>query len=193
MTASKRIGLYFGSFNPIHNAHLCVSRSLIEQKRVDEVWLIVSPQNPLKSRDGLLDADKRLEMAKLAVLSCPDVYVSDVEFTLPQPSYTIDTLHRLTEQHPSHTFSLLIGADAVPTFDRWKNYGDILANYPVFVYPRRGFPLSDEQLRNMQLIDAPFYDLSATAIRALLKNGQPCNGMLPDAVLDCINRQKLYG
>lgn len=192
----KRIGIYSGSFNPVHNGHISLAKYLLDSDIVDEVWIVVSPLNPLKTTSDELIADElRLQMAKIAFEGIRDTKVSDVEFRLPRPSYTIYTLTFLQKQYPDYQFFLLIGEDNMAIFDKWKNYDEILRKYTILVYPRHvDTNSSDNVLRhtNIHIIDAPYIDISSTDIRRRIRQQQPLTDMLPKAVIDFIKSNGLY-
>ena len=192
----KRIGIYSGSFNPVHNGHISLTKYLLDSDIVDDVWIVVSPLNPLKTTSDELIADElRLQMAKIAFEGIRDTKVSDVEFRLPRPSYTIDTLNYLQKQYPDYQFFLLIGEDNMAIFDKWKNYDEILRKYTVLVYPRHADTnMSDKVLRhtNIHKIDAPYIDISSTDIRRRIRQQEPLTYMLPKAVIDFIMSNGLY-
>lgn len=186
--------VYSGSFNPIHNGHIALAEYLIDRQIVDEVWVIITPQNPLKPSNTLINDNLRLQMARLALEGRKGIVVSDVEIHLPKPSYTIDTLRFLQSQYPLYSFCLLIGQDNVTIFDKWKSYRQILQDFRVLVYPRSG-ATTTEQLKypEMQLLtDAPTVDISSTDIRNRVKSGLPITGLLPDAVAEFITEHRLY-
>ncbi len=168
----KRITLFGGSFNPIHKGHVGLAEYVVRRGLTDELWLMVSPQNPLKKSPGLMDENFRLSLAERAVADIDGVVVSDFEFSLPRPSYTYDTLQALKKAYPDCTFQLLIGADNWLCFDKWYRGADILQEHNLLVYPREGYPVDVQQLPdNVQFIDAPLFPWSSTQIReALLKN-----------------------
>ena len=192
----KKIGIYSGSFNPVHNGHISLTKYLLDSDIVDDVWIVVSPLNPLKTTSDELIADElRLQMAKIAFEGIRDTKVSDVEFRLPRPSYTIDTLNFLQKQYPDYHFFLLIGEDNMAIFDKWKNYEEILRKYTVLVYPRHADTnMSDNVLRhtNINKIDAPYIDISSTDIRRRIRQQQPLTDILPKAVIDFIKSNGLY-
>lgn len=192
----KRIGIYSGSFNPVHNGHISLAKYLLDSDIVDEVWIVVSPLNPLKATSDELIADElRLQMAKIAFEGIRDTKVSDVEFRLPRPSYTIDTLNFLQKQYPDYQFFLLIGEDNMAIFDKWKNYDEVLRKYTILVYPRHADTnSSDNVLRhtNIHIIDAPYIDISSTDIRRRIRQQQPLTDMLPKSVIDFIKSNGLY-
>jgi len=188
----NKIGIYSGSFNPIHFGHIRLAKYLITNKLVDEVWLIVSPQNPLKKETDLADDNMRLSMAKIAFEKHKKISVSDVEFHLPKPSYTIDTLNFLQKKYPQNHFFLLIGADNAAVFDKWKNYSEILEKFNVLCYPRESFPQKSNKFPQIQFIKAPLVDISSTEIRNRLKNNLLCDNLLPKNVLKFIKKNHIY-
>lgn len=186
--------VYSGSFNPIHNGHIALAEYLIDRQIVDEVWVIITPQNPLKPSNTLINDNLRLQMARLALEGRKGIVVSDVEIHLPKPSYTIDTLRFLQSQYPLYSFCLLIGQDNVTIFDKWKSYRQILHDFRVLVYPRNGATTTEHlKYPEMQLLtDAPTVDISSTDIRRRVKSGLPITGLLPDAVAEFIAEHRLY-
>ena len=202
----KRTGLFGGSFNPIHNGHISLARQLKEKAGLDEVWLMVSPQNPLKQEHDLLDDKKRLQMARLALEGVEGIVVSDYEMHLPKPSYTWNTLLALSKDYPDREFVLLMGGDNWSCFNKWYHYEDIMANYQIVVYPRREETpqstvscqlsarpegaLSSE--RTVNFIEAELLDISSTEIRQRIKEGKGIRRMVPKAVADLILKEKLY-
>jgi len=179
-----KIGLFFGSFNPIHNGHLAIAESIAQQKLFDQIWLVVSPNNPLKEKNDLLPENKRLEMIKLAIQNFPNLYACDVEFSLPKPSYTINTLHFLENQYPNDEFSLILGNDNMDNFHLWKNYEEILERFTIYVYPRSNEAFEKKEHPHIVYLDAPLLPISATEIRNLLKHGKPIEDYLPLTVID---------
>ena len=193
----KRIGIFGGSFNPIHNGHIALGKAFLRQAKLDELWFVVSPQNPLKRNDKLLDDNLRLEMAQLAVddLKNKRIKVSDVEFHLSKPSYMISTLESISKQNPDYTPVLLIGEDNWERFPQWYRHDDILANYGICIYPREGSDgkLTQESLpEGCTLIDAPLFNVSSTEIRERLAAGDSIDGMVPDKVAEFITERHLY-
>ena len=174
-----KIGIFGGSFNPIHNGHLSLALQLKEQAGLDEVWLMVSPQNPLKEPGDLLDDELRLEMARLAVEDVEGIVVSDYEMHLPKPSYTWNTLQSLSKDYPDREFVLMIGGDNWQLFDRWYHAEDIKANYKIVVYTRTPG-------------DPGFIDISSTDIRRRIREGRGIRRLVPKAVADYIKEHKLY-
>jgi nicotinate-nucleotide adenylyltransferase len=186
-----KIGLYFGSFNPIHVGHLIIADTLYDRSDLDEVWFVVSPQNPLKKRQSLAHEHDRLRMVELAIEGNFHFRASDVEFRMPRPSYTIDTLTYLSEQYPQHQFCLFLGSDNLGQLKKWKNYEQILEYYKILVYPRPGEPKLLEH-PSIQVIDAPLLDISATFIRKSIQESKSVRYLLPESVADYIRDKKLF-
>ena len=196
-----RTGIFGGSFNPIHNGHVSLARQLREKAGLDEVWLMVSPQNPLKQAADLLDDEKRLTMARLALENKPGIIASDYEMHLPKPSYTWHTLQALSKDYPDREFVLLMGGDNWALFDRWYHYEDILRNYQIVIYPRRTaqevssdvqFPDNGTSLLTPCVVEAELLDISSTEIRQRIKAGKGIRRMVPKAVADYIRKEELY-
>lgn len=188
------IALYFGSFNPVHVGHVSLGRYLLDHHVADEVWFVVSPCNPLKHRADLLDEQERLHMLRLAIRDYPCMKASDVEFSLPVPSYTVDTLSVLSGRHPDARFALVIGSDNALLFHRWKDSERILAHYPVLVYPRRGYDFASvaERFPQMHLLPTPYYDVSSTEIREGIARGEDVSRYLDPLVWQHIREKGLY-
>jgi len=188
------IGLYFGSFNPIHAGHLIVAEQAATQAQLDRVWLVVSPHNPLKKKDNLLSEYDRLRMVEAAIEDNHRLHASNVEFFLPKPSYTVDTLLHLREKYPSYTFSIIMGADNLVHLHKWKNFEALLAHYTLYVYPRGeempGSPFDSHP--NVRLFPAPLLDISATYIREQIAKGQSIRYLVPDAARAYIEDRGLY-
>ena len=188
----KRTGIYGGSFNPIHLGHVSLAKALAESSLVDEMWLLVSPQNPFKANANLLDDETRLRLTRLAVNDVPGVEVCDREFFLPRPSYMFNTLTALSREHPDREFVLVIGADNWERFPDWYRSSDILAAYRVIIYPRPGFVLPDVP-KGVTIADTPLLDISSTAIRCRIANDPDYDGEgLPPAVWKEIKATGLY-
>ncbi|MXV14209.1 nicotinate (nicotinamide) nucleotide adenylyltransferase [Hufsiella ginkgonis] len=188
-----KIGLFFGSFNPIHTGHAIIASYMANHTDLDQVWLVVSPHNPLKERSELINMYDRLEMAKLAFEHAGNIRVSDIELKLPQPSYTIDTLTHLKERYPGHVFSLIMGADNLVSLKKWKNYELILRDYHIHVYPRPGFGESEWIAHpSVTVTETPLMELSATFIRKAVKEKKDVRFFVPDKVLDFIESKNLY-
>ena len=182
-------GLFFGSFNPIHNGHLRIARYLLEQGLCKEIWFIVSPQNPFKKDNTLLEEQKRLEIVRTALTGDPRMQVSDVEFDMPRPSYTIDTLELLSIRYPDKEFALIIGGDNLRDFHRWKDYQRIAENYRIFVYPRPGIDTNGINYPNVSRINAPLSSVSSTGIREKIQRGEEISGWVPVAALPLILKE----
>jgi nicotinate-nucleotide adenylyltransferase len=189
-----RIGIYSGSFNPIHLGHQQLAGYLIDNKLVDEVWFVISPCNPLKKQEDLIDEYIRLEMVVFAIRDQHGLKASDLEFTMPIPSYSIDTLHELSNQYPDFQFTLIIGSDNALVFDQWKEYEKILVEYPILVYPRSGhdFALVAEKYPQMHLLDTPYYNISSTEIRELIAQKKDVSNWLHPSVYQIIKDNSLY-
>jgi nicotinate (nicotinamide) nucleotide adenylyltransferase len=188
-----KIGLFFGSFNPIHNGHLAIANYMVEHSGIDRLWFVVSPQNPLKNRIGLLNDQLRLEMVKLAIAGNERIEACDVEFGLPKPSYTIDTLGWLQHKYPEDEFFLIMGADNFVNLTKWKNYGTLISNYPFLIYPRPGIDLQSTDLEGyFTIINAPLMDISSTEIRNLIAENSDFREYLPQTVFQFIKERSLY-
>jgi nicotinate-nucleotide adenylyltransferase len=188
-----KIGLFFGSFNPIHIGHLIIANYMANHTSLDKVWLVVSPHNPLKEKKDLIQVYDRLEMAKLAIEEAENISVSDVELKLPQPSYTIDTLTHLRELYPEHEFILIMGADNLKSLKKWKNYELILRDYHIYIYPRPGF--ENYELQNhpaVTITKTPLMELSSTFIRKAIADDKNVQFFLPDKVIEFIDSKSLY-
>ncbi|MBO4489619.1 MAG: nicotinate-nucleotide adenylyltransferase [Bacteroidales bacterium] len=189
----KKTGLYFGSFNPIHIGHLIVAEYLLEHSDLQELWFVVSPANPLKKRNSLLDDRQRWYMVNLAIGDDLRFRVSDVEFGLPQPSYTCHTLVHLREKYPDRDFALIMGADNLETFHKWLNYEWILENFALYVYPRPGYSSENPYPEaRITMVDAPQIELSSTVIRENIRQNIPVRYMLPEKVFEYIDEMGFY-
>lgn len=191
----RKIGLYFGSFNPIHIGHLILANYLAEHSDLDEIWLVVTPQNPFKDKKSLLDNASRLEMVSLSLKDYDKLKPCDIEFHLPQPNYTIDTLIHLEEKYPQHSFSLIMGEDNLKSFHKWKNYEVILSRYLIYVYPRLSEGKVPDALQGHEhiiYIKTPIIELSATVIREDIAQGKDVRPMLPAQVWSYIDRWGFY-
>lgn len=189
-----KIGLLFGSFNPVHVGHLIIANYMANYTNLDKVWLVVSPQNPLKKYGDLANTYDRLEMCKLATDNSNKLQVSDVELKLPQPSYTIDTLTHLKEQYPQHEFALIMGSDNLVSLPKWKNYKLILRDYQIYVYPRPGYENTDLATHpSVTITMTPLMELSATFIRKSLAEKKNVQYFVPEPVLNFIESKNLYG
>lgn len=192
----KKVGLFFGSFNPIHIGHLILANYILENSDMNEVWFVVSPQNPFKDKKTLLNDHNRLDMVELALKNYPNIKASNVEFSLPKPSYTIDTLVYLNEKYPQYSFSLIMGEDNLKSLHKWKNADYLIKNYHIIVYPR--IPEDEakvteyQQHENISLIKAPIIELSATEIRNMIKENKNVRPMLPPEVFEYLDGSSFY-
>lgn len=183
-----RIGLFFGSFNPVHVGHLVIANHILNKEIIDRLWFVVSPQNPLKEKKTLLKDYDRLYLVKIATEDDARIKVSDIEFHLPQPSYTIDTLTYLTEKYPNEQFSIIMGSDGFQNLDRWKNFQALIKQYEIIVYRRTGFDITNDLNAKIRIVDAPFLDITATEIRGLIKDGKSIRYMVPEKVREEIEK-----
>ena len=187
------IGLYFGSFNPIHIGHMAIANYFVEYANIDELWFVISPQNPLKSKKSLLPDYQRLELVNLALRDYPKFKASNIEFSLPQPSFTTNTLIHLNEKYPTKEFALIIGEDNLSSFNKWKNYEHILKTSKLLVYPRPNCKMSEfHNHPNVQLIDAPNMEISSSFIRKSINNGKDVQFFLPEKVWQYIDEMNLF-
>lgn len=186
------IGLYFGSFNPIHIGHLIIANHIVEHTEIDKVWFIVSPQNPLKDAGTLLNEYSRLHLVELAIKDDSRFRASNVEFRLPKPSFTIDTLTYLTEKFPLEKFSVIIGSDSWQNIHRWKNFEQLIASYSFIIYNRPGFEVKEKHGADITIMDAPLLDISSTYIRKQIKEKRSVRYMLPEAVHQYIEGNQYY-
>ena len=190
-----KVGLYFGTFNPIHVGHLIIANHLAENSDLEQIWLVVTPQSPFKKKQSLLDNYQRLEMVYRATKDYTNLYPSDIEFNLPQPNYTINTLVHLEEKYPEKTFSLIMGEDNLKSFHKWKNYQLILDNHDIYVYPRISEGQIETQFDSHEKIhhvNAPIIQLSSTFIRKAIKSGQNIRPMLPEHVWEYVDEINFY-
>lgn len=191
---SRKVGLYFGSYNPIHIGHLAIANYMVEYTNVDQLWFVVSPQNPHKKKMNLLADHHRLEMVERAIGNDERFRASNIEFNLPKPSYTIDTLAYLKERHPNNQFVILMGSDNLEYFHKWKNYETIVENYGVIVYPRPGFDESKvKSHKNISIADgAPLMEVSSSFIRKAIKEGKDVRYFLPQAAGKYLDEMNFY-
>ena len=187
-----KIGLYFGSFNPIHTGHCIIASHICDNTEIDQVWFVVSPQNPFKPSGSLLNEYHRLHLVNLAIDQDNRLMASDIEFRLPKPSYTVDTLTYLKEKYPSGDFSIIIGSDSYLNLHKWKNADLIMSNYELYVYPRPGFDVIDKLPGNIRLVKAPLLDISSTEIRAAVKAKKSIRYLVPDKVKEEIEKTGYY-
>lgn len=186
------IGLYFGSFNPIHIGHLIIASHVLQHSQIDKVWFVLTPHNPLKESHALLNEYDRLHLVKLAIEDNPKFRASNVEFHLPRPSYTIDTLTYLTEKFPLERFSIIMGSDSIRNIKRWKNWEQLIAQYEIIIYNRPGFKASPPEGAHAQVLDAPMLDISASFIRNQIKAKKSVQYLLPDEVWKYVTENRYY-
>ncbi|THU41937.1 nicotinate-nucleotide adenylyltransferase [Niastella caeni] len=188
-----KVGLYFGSFNPIHHGHLIIANYMLQNSDLDQIWLVVSPQNPFKQSGSLLNSYHRLYLVQLAIETEPKLKASDIEFRLPQPSYTVNTLAYLQEKYPMHQFAIIMGSDSFENLSKWKNYEFILQHCPIYVYRRPGHEvINNFKQGNIIVMDAPLLQISATLIRNNIKQGKSIRYLIPDKVIEEIERNGFY-
>ena len=188
-----KTGLFFGSFNPVHIGHMAIANYMLEFTEIQELWFVVSPQNPFKAKKTLLNQYDRLEMVNLAISGFPRMMASDIEFRLPQPSYTINTLTYLSEKFPTREFLLIMGTDGLNKFHRWKNADVIMKNYKRVIYPRHGTKAYPENnMQNAVLVDAPMIEISSSFIREAIKNRKNVHFFLPPKVYQYIDEMGFY-
>lgn len=190
-----KIGLYFGSFNPIHVGHLVIANHIAEHSDLDQVWFVVTPHNPFKKKSSLLDNYQRLEMVYQATKDYTKLKPSNIEFNLPQPNYTVNTLAHLQEKYPDNQFALIMGEDNLKSFHKWKNYQVILENYHIYVYPRISKNAVQTQFHNhanISFVNAPIMQLSSTFIRKSIKEGKNVQPMLPHFVWKYLDEMNFY-
>jgi nicotinate-nucleotide adenylyltransferase len=187
-----KIGLYFGSFNPIHTGHLIIANHVANNTDLQKIWFVVSPQNPLKQSSSLLNEYDRSHLINISIEGENKLKTSNVEFNLPKPSYTVDTLAYLTEKYPEHEFSIIMGSDSFSNITKWKNYQIILKSYPLYIYKRPGFDIDISLKTDLVLLDAPLLEISSTHIRELIKNNKSIKYLVPDLVKEEIERNGYY-
>lgn len=190
-----KIGLYFGTFNPIHVGHLIIANHMAEHSDLDQIWMVVTPHNPLKQKNTLLDDYQRLHLVRLATEDYPKIKPTDIEFKLPQPNYTVNTLAHLSEKFPQHEFSLIMGEDNLKSLHKWKNYEYILQHHDIYVYPRVSEEVENELFKNhprIQIIDAPVVEISSTVIRDNIKKNKNIRPLLPQKVWEYVVHNNFY-
>jgi nicotinate-nucleotide adenylyltransferase len=186
------IGLYFGSFNPIHLGHLIIANHVLNETTITKLWFIVSPQNPLKESKALLNEFDRLHLVRLATQDDNRIKCSDIEFNLPKPSYTSNTLTFLSEKYPEHQFSLIMGSDSYQNLDKWKNYEAIINNYSIYVYKREGYNIKKTFTKEPVILNAPIIQISASQIREHIRSGKSIRYLVPENVREEIETRKFY-
>ena len=190
-----KIGLYFGTFNPIHIGHFIIANHMAEYSDLDQIWMVVTPHNPLKKKNTLLDDSHRLQMVHLATEDFPKIKPSDIEFKLAQPNYTINTLTHLQEKYPKYEFSLIMGEDNLKSLHKWKNYEVILEHHEIYVYPRISSEEENLEFKNhpkIHIIHAPIVEISSTFIRENIKIGKNVKPLLPNKVWEYIDHNNFY-
>jgi len=189
----KKIGIYSGSFNPIHHGHVMLANYLVEFSDLDELWFVVTPQNPLKKKEDLLDDDERLKMVQLALGDDPRFLVSDIEMHLPTPSYTINTLTALSEQYPDSEFVFICGMDSLQNFKNWREYQKILDNYELLVFPREGYDGGELiNYPSVTVLKTPIIEISSTFIRQCVKEGRDVRHFMPEKAFEYMKEHRLY-
>ena len=194
MLQPKRIGLFFGSFNPIHTGHLIIAEYMASRTDLEQVWSVVSPHNPLKLRSTLANDFDRLHMVQMAIDDNPRLKASNIEFSLPKPSYTIDTMVYLHEKYPQHQFSLIMGSDNLGSISKWKNYELLLERYIIHVYKREGIPIDQSLIpaADIRIYDVPMLDISSTYIRQSIADGLSIRYMVPESIYQFLDGSRLY-
>lgn len=188
-----KIGLYFGSFNPIHVGHLIIANYMVQHTDMDQIWIVVTPHNPHKKKKTLADNYDRLHMVNLAIEDNDLLKSSSIEFKLPQPSYTVDTLAYVTEKYPQHNFSLIMGGDNLATFHKWKNYEQILMHYKIYVYKRPTYEVPElESHPSITVCEAPLLSISSSYIRQLIKEKKSIQYLVPDPVYKYLEDNPIY-
>ena len=187
-----KIALYFGSFNPIHVGHLIIANHVLNSTDYQKVWFVVSPQNPLKPSKGLLNEYDRLHLVRLAIEDDPRFKAIDIEFRLPKPSYTIDTLAYLKGDFPEHDFAVLVGSDSYQNISKWKNHEQLLKENAMIIYRRKGFEIDKLADNHIIIENAPYIDISATFIRGVIREGKSARYLVPEKVLDEIEKGRYY-
>ena len=191
----KKVGLYFGTFNPIHIGHLIIANHMAEFSDLDEVWFVVTPKSPFKQKQSLLDNHHRYQMVFEAIQEYPKLKASKIEFDLPQPNYTINTLVHIGERYPDHHFCLIMGEDNLKGFHKWKNYEAILEGYDIYMYPRISSGITENVFKDhpkIHRVDAPIMEISSTFIRKEHKNGRNIRALLPDTVWNYLDEMNFY-
>lgn len=186
------IGLFFGSFNPIHNGHLIVANFILNETGIQKIWFIVSPQNPFKQSKSLLNEYDRLHLTRLAVQDDIRLKASEVEFGLPKPSYTANTLTYLHEKYPENSFSIIMGSDSFQNINNWKNFESIIKSFPICVYKRRGFEIKETYGADLKLLNSPLLEISATQIRDYVKKKKSIRYLVPENVREEIESRQFY-
>jgi nicotinate-nucleotide adenylyltransferase len=188
-----KIGLYFGSFNPIHNGHLIIAQHFLQETDLEKIWFVVSPQNPFKQNHSLLNEYHRLFLVQKAIEGENNMRAVDIEFGLPKPSYTIDTMTYLEEKYPEHQFCIIMGSDSFQNLEKWKSGALIMTRYPIYIYVRSGFEVDEKKVNsNIHVLKAPLLDISASMIRKTIAEGKSVRYLIPDSVNEEIIRSGYY-
>lgn len=190
-----KVGLYFGTFNPIHIGHLAIANHMAEYSDLDAIWMVVTPHNPFKKKSTLLDNNHRYQMVMIATDDYPKIKPSKIEFDLPQPNYTVNTLAHLQEKHPTHEFCLIMGEDNLKGFHKWKNYDVILKNHDLYVYPRISKGVAEHQFTDhpkIHKVNAPIMEISSTFIRKAIKDSKNSKPLLPQNVWEYLDEMNFY-
>lgn len=187
-----KIGLYFGSFNPVHHGHLIIANHVVQETDLQQVWFVISPQNPFKQSHSLLNEYHRLHLVQLAIEGEKNLKATDIEFRLPKPSYSVTTLQYLEEKYPEHQFSIILGSDSLQNLDKWKNAEVIMSRYSIYVYKRAGFDVREDLPINKIVLDAPLLQISSTRIRESIKKGMSIRYLVPDIVKEDIEANHYY-
>jgi nicotinate-nucleotide adenylyltransferase len=187
-----KIGLYFGSFNPVHNGHLIIAQHLLNETELSKIWFVVSPQNPFKHQKTLLNEYDRLHLVNRAIEGSSDLKAVDIEFRLPKPSYTINTMQYLHEKYPTYQFAIIMGSDGFQNIDEWKNADKIKKDYTIYIYERPGFPIESGNANNIISVKAPLLQISATHIRNLIQQQKSIRFLVPDVIKEEIEQNNYY-
>jgi nicotinate-nucleotide adenylyltransferase len=186
------IGLYFGSFNPVHVGHLIIANHILNTADIEQIWIIVSPQNPFKAEGELLNEVKRLSIVKKCISGDKRIIASNVEFKLSRPSFTADTLIHLRKKYPQHNFSIIMGSDSFQALPQWKNFQSIIDNHRIFIYRRKGFEVNAKIKADIKILDGDILELSSTSIRELIRTGKSIRYLVPDKAREEIEKNHYY-
>ena len=186
------IGLFFGSFNPVHTGHLIIANHILNETGLEKIWLIISPLNPFKNDNSLLEEYARLDLVKAAIENDKTVVASDVEFQLSRPSFTINTLNYLKENYPENKFSIIMGSDSFQSLHLWKNFESIIRHYKILIYRRPGYEIENRMNAQIEILDAPLLEISSTEIRKLIKRGKSIRYLVPEKVREEIEKNQYY-
>lgn len=187
-----KVGLYFGSFNPVHHGHLIIAQHIVNQKLTNQVWFVISPQNPLKTNGSLLNEHHRKHLVDIAIKEELKLKSSNVEFNMPKPSYTIDTLIYLKEKFPKYSFEIIMGADSFQNIKKWKNYETLVKENDLLIFPRKNFPIENKINANIITLEAPLIEISSTRVREMIKKNLSIKYLVPDNVKEEIERNGYY-